>query len=310
MTRTATTSREQSVQSDTSVVSGRPTGAAVVADAGLGPARNNARSILDEGSHPGPSDTKDSAMCSRNPWRTVRKDNKTLTYKPDCMCWGCDECRSKLKDKWIHHAQKCFASCRNPLAYLFCHSDEVEKFARWLRRHNCDYFRIRRNPDRYLFIFSCNEVPSMAARCSVRDACDAFGEKVNEIHDSAGGNPVSSSRSWSLPQRNHSGWDVIAIGPAPAQIRTAAFVTTAKCQSLFGITVCSGDSSVIDHLCEMIASLAAHYPTRPINRFDNVNADTLFEDSANDYHRPWGSQDEEQEYWRTKDAVEDRNARY
>lgn len=204
-------------------------------------------------------------MCSRNPWRTVRKGNKLITHQPDCMCWGCDECRPKLKKKWIWHATKVLQAEEKTLAYLFCSVDEVESVARSLRRRKCNYFRIRRKETRFLFIFSCDQVPEMAARCSVRDACDAFAEKVNEIKDSSGGNPISSSRSWSLPSRDHSDWDLIAIGPAPSAVRSAAFLALADFveRNIGGTTVaiCSGETDKIDRLCDLIGSLA-NYPTK------------------------------------------------
>lgn len=241
-------------------------------------------------------------MCSRNPWRTVRRDGKTLTFQPDCGCWGCGECRPKLKEKWVRHAQKCFRECGRTLAYLFCGAEDVESISRWLRRHGCDYFRIRRQKDRYLFIFSCDETPSMSARCSVSEACEAFTEKVNEIHGPSGGNPVSSSRSWALPQRNHSGWDTVAIGPTPAQVKAMAEETAVQCREKFGMTICSGEMQVIDRLCAMIASSVPKYPTRPVKMYGNT--DILPEDSMNDYHGMWGSQDEELESWRMTNAVE------
>lgn len=153
--------------------------------------------------------TETEPMCARNPWRTVRRDGKTLTFQPDCGCWGCDECREKLKQKWIQHAHECFWACKRRLAYLFCGADEVESMARYLRRHGCDYFRIRRRNDRYLFLFSFSSfdtAPTMSSNCSAREAWNAFTDKVGEIQDSAGGNPISSSRSWALPKRSHSGW--------------------------------------------------------------------------------------------------------
>lgn len=211
--------------------------------------------------------TKAEPMCSRTYWRTVRKNNRLVTHKPDCMCWACSECLPKMRFKWIHHGSKCLRECGTKIVILTISTDSFDSYARKLRRLGAKYLRVRVDPDTYAVFIATNvdEILRCGVEVSSFRAAERFTDLVNKINDSSGGNPISTSRAWSLPSREHSDWDLIAIGPAPSAIRSAAFLVLADfVERTIGGTpavICRGDTIQVDRLCELIRSLA-NYPVK------------------------------------------------
>ena len=204
-------------------------------------------------------------MCHRNPWRTSRKNNKLLTHKPDCLCWKCSECRPKKKDKWIQHVTKCLQECGTAIAAITVPADRFAKFTRQLNRKDANYARVRRELDIVALVSTDNlDILNMGVQVSLFRAVELFTEMVNEIENSNGGNPISTCRAWSQTPRDHSDWELVAIGPAPAAIRSAAFLVLADFveRSINGtqVAICRGDTLQIDKLCELIGSLASGNP--------------------------------------------------
>lgn len=220
-------------------------------------------------------------MCSRNPWRTVRKGNKLITHKPDCMCWGCHECLPKMRFKWIHHGSKCLRECGTKIVILTISTDSFDLYARKLRRLGAKYLRVRVDPDTYAVFIATNvdEILRCGVEVSSFRAAERFTDMVNKINDSNGGNPISTSRAWSLPSREHSDWNLIAIGPAPSAVRSAAFLVLADFveRTIHGtpVAICRGDTIQVDRLCELIESLANYHTTNQCRRQEEADADVL-----------------------------------
>ena len=207
-------------------------------------------------------------MCHRNRWRTVRKNNVVLNFKPDCLCWACDECRPKMRERWIQHGTRLLRECGKRIAVVTIGIESFDRFSRRLRRHNARYLRVRPDDQRYTLFVSTNDTDILNSGCEVRllRAVELFTEMVNKITDSKGGNPISTSRAWALPSREHSDWDLIAVGPSPKAVRSAAFLVVMDCaeRSIGGmqVTVCRGDTLQVDRLCELIGSLASGNPIK------------------------------------------------
>jgi hypothetical protein len=257
MFRTAITHRND-VQSDKSVVPGLPSSAFVMAGAEQGRVRNNALSILDEGFPESVPTTKAESMCKRNPYSNLRKRNRFVNLRMDCRCWGCDECRPKQRRKWIANATRRIENCTTYLAWTECDPDHWDAFRRQLRRYGCDDFRVRFESGRFGVLFSTPVPPVMlpftSRHLTKRDAIQKVTGWITSINSARGGNPVSSSRAWSLPARDLSDWDVVAIGPSPACVKALAAKLNLLCseRTIHGaeMVTCYGDTAAIDALCE------------------------------------------------------------
>jgi len=138
-----------------------------------------------------------------------------------------------------------------------------------LRRHDTKYARVRRG-NRFMVIVGSSKpichLPFFVEQISVEYAAGKFATWVDAIKDSKGGNPISTCRAWAMPAREHSDWDLIAVGPAPKAVRSAAFLVVMDCaeRSIGGmqVTVCRGDTLQVDRLCELIGSLASGNPIK------------------------------------------------
>lgn len=214
--------------------------------------------------------TEAETMCKRNrKARTERRNAITRTYYPDCMCWKCGACRPKLQSKWISHVLGCFKECGTRLVVVAIPVDDFARFSRRLSRNGANYARVRRELEYVLFVSTNNEaILACGVEVSLQRASELFTEMVMQIQDSSSGNPVSTSRKWSLPSKEHSGWDLVAVGPTPEQVRHAAKVAECaeaiKCldRTINGLTVtiCSGPTLAVDRLCEMVAAMATNHP--------------------------------------------------
>jgi len=205
------------------------------------------------------------------------------------MCWGCDECRPKLKKKWIWHATKVLGQ-GGYLGALTVDPDEFASFARKLRCKGGKYLRVRISERGYAVIVGMPTNPVWwtfrATPLKSHQAVELFTKWVNEIQDSNDGNPISTSRAWSLPSRDHSDWDLIAIGPAPSAVRSAAFLALADFveRNIGGTTVaiCSGETAKIDWLCDLIGSLS-HYPKAKKQKEHDDSDDDMFGIALEDF---------------------------
>jgi len=216
-------------------------------------------------------------MCYRNAHFTWRRDIRLINRRPDCGSWECDECRPKLRAKWIKHAKKCFDAadvdqCRIVTVSL----DSYPSFMKRVRRRRGLYFRVLQYDIQTVTIFLFTKdarLSLLGVGVTIPRACSLFAAMVEKIQDSRGGNPISSSRCWALPPRDPpSGWDVVAIGPTPAQIKAAVAVVKTRGDSLLKcadrvisglkVTVCSGSMTEIDAVCGLL--LCPKYPTESV----------------------------------------------
>ena len=198
------------------------------------------------------------SMCKRNPFVNLRKRNRFVNLRPDCRCWGCDECRPKQRKKWIANATHRIENCTKYLAWTECDPGHWDAFRRQLRRYGCDDFRVRFESGRFGVLFSTPVPPVMlpftSRHLTKRDAIQKITGWITSINSARGGNPVSSSRAWSLPARDLSDWDVVAIGPSPACVKALAAKLNLLCseRTIHGaeMITCYGDTAAIDALCE------------------------------------------------------------
>jgi hypothetical protein len=128
------------------------------------------------------------------------------------------------------------------------------------------YFRIRTSYEEHCTIlFGYRSEDDLSFLCD--DPCltaevagDVFARYVNKIIGSRGGNPVSSSRSWALPSREHTGWDVVAVGPTQEEVRRTAELLgiATRVLSIGGepMMVCHGETLSMDALCEALSNLS------------------------------------------------------
>jgi hypothetical protein len=143
-----------------------------------------------------------------------------------------------------------------------------------------DYFRVRTSASRCIIIFGCqadSDPGLLFDYLSTDMACRLFERHVNDIQDSRGGNPISSSRSWALPSRENTGWDLVAVGPTPEQVKRTAELFKVACRTLTvagePMMVCHGDTLAVDGLCAAIEALAENSCTIEGTRTERFDAD-------------------------------------
>jgi hypothetical protein len=128
------------------------------------------------------------------------------------------------------------------------------------------YFRIRSGYEEHCAIlFGYRSEDDLSFLCddpclTAEAAGDVFARYVNKINSSRGGNPISSSRSWALPSREHTGWDVVAVGPTQEEVRRTAELLgiATRVLSIGGepMMVCHGETLSMDALCEALSNLS------------------------------------------------------
>ena len=109
-------------------------------------------------------------MCKRNRDHTFRRGNNSSTYKPDCRCWKCRECRPRLKRRWIEHARRKFLKWEEDggyLGYATVAGDETfQAMVRRFRRRKMPYFRIRTGNDgQYAVLFGYRSEDDLSFSC-------------------------------------------------------------------------------------------------------------------------------------------------
>jgi hypothetical protein len=214
--------------------------------------------------------TEDRPMCYRNRCHTYRKDDRSASFAPDCMCWHCRECRPRLRRKWINHATHVLGTCGLHLGIVFVPLEKWASFSRRTRKYGLKHMKARLLARGYGVVLGSpvpfDEIPFEVEVVTVDKAVKRFTGWVNSIHDGRGGNPVSSSHAWSLPQHHPTGWTKIAVGPTPAQVQelaTAMGVHFAN-RVINGIdmTICHGETTAMDALCDKLAnSIRNHMPS-------------------------------------------------
>ena len=207
-----------------------------------------------------PTNQETGPMCANSPYITVHHNNRTITIQPDCETWGCDYCRQLLKDKWLNHiAETVEQDGRKQRGVMYCDVFSFPAVSRRIRRHDQDYFRVRYAWGEYFLLVVGDELPPGATDCTSEEAIGRFAELVEQVKDSKDGNPLSSSRKFARPRKETSVYELVAIGPTPAQVRLVAALAAAKCVertiNTLTATVCTGSESVIMQLCGMIAAL-------------------------------------------------------
>lgn len=248
-------------------------------------------------------------MCHRNRTHTYRKENRSASFVPDCMCWHCWECRPKLRRKWIGHATRILESCGRYTAAVIVNEDCWASFSRLLRSHDVRHFKVRLGTPQYGVIIASTvpvrELPFGSEPMHSDKAIKRFTGWVNSVQDGRGGNPVSSSRAWSLPADKPTGWTKIAVGPTAAQVRELAAAVDVHFSDrvLAGtdVVVCRGETAAMDALCTALAELAPNDSIPKRERGFNKDSTDAILDAEQE--RIWSGQPDEKSIPYTVGAV-------
>lgn len=242
-------------------------------------------------------------MCHRNGINHFRKDNRMVSYSPNCMCWHCWECRKLLRRKWITHFTKVLEFCGLAIGVLTCPVDSWDSFSRNLRRLGIKHFKVKLRTAQYGVVIgstvpieslSLYAVTPMTAAAAIK----RFTGWVNSIEDGRGGNPVSSSRSWCLPSDKPSGWQKIAVGPTVAELKAIAertnVIFSERTINGTDMAVCRGETAAMDELCASLAELCPRIHSSPRKIEFEFNNDSDDADQEDDGWCTWKGQPDEE----------------
>jgi len=238
-------------------------------------------------------------MCHRNRTHTYRKDNRSASFIPDCMCWHCWECRPRLRRKWIGHATRVLETCGRYTGVVVVPVEYWDTFSRRLRNHGILHFKVRLGTPQYGIVIGSpvpiEDLPFSAEAMTADKAIKRFTGWVNSVQDGRGGNPVSSSRAWSLPEHKPGGWQKIAVGPTAAQVRELAAAVDVHFSERFlagtDMIVCRGETAAMDALCTALAELNPKiHAFEGKSELNNVSAAVVTD--SDDYF-PWGYEPDE-----------------
>lgn len=163
-------------------------------------------------------------MCSNGCFKTFvsRANQSGCTFRVDCNCWRCFECRQKLEADWNSHAADRFAACPDGIGYLQVPIDAAEPVIQRLHRAGAQYIRVLGHG--ILHIYTSHKDAGQKA-LTEQQAVELFAEHLSLAPAGQKHHVISTSRGWRHARRGelpkqHSDAICLQTGLGPEAIRT------------------------------------------------------------------------------------------
>jgi len=229
-------------------------------------------------------------MCRNSPYITVSsrsKANRTITIQPDCETWGCPYgCQDILKNKWIGHAETILREYEAQgwvFGYARVAISAFASLTRQCRRCGIKVFRVHISKCEYGVVFGAlpGKWRHLSCRLTTVTANGAgcmFRSWAMTPYLTAGSNPISSSRAWSLPRKSYDDYELVNVGARPETVRLLAAITKAQCQdrmiNSLSATICTGASDVMDAFCDRLRAIGPYFSSKSHRKSNGENTDT------------------------------------